>query len=386
LTRSPAQLFFILSLFFFITYTNRHKKSSLFLSIFCASLMTLHHLEYCLLLAISIVVFSVKVMSIKSFLKTLLVFFFGTMLLTAPYWITILLRYGISPLVSAFSSGEFSLITSIARLLSMSFTDETLVKYVNVLAIIGLLYCLFAGKFRLFIWFLLITFLSPRSVNRPLIFPVTIFASIAIDSIILPEVDRLYKKSRLINDANQTENQKRFSFPSFGHIFIAFSILYPFFLGFLAPSSGSSALNALKEPELKAMNWIKNNTPEGSQFVILDAANTWGVDKSNEWFPALAERKSQTTVQGTEWFSKSGFEIQKKKYNDLKSCFKIGSPCLESWAEENNVEYSYIYLTKEDCDIKNSFCLFYFENSLRQSEKFQKVFENEEVLIFKRKI
>jgi hypothetical protein len=108
------------------------------------------------------------------------------------------------------------------------------------------------------------------------------------------------------------------------------------------------------------------------------------VDKSNEWFPSLAQRKSQTTVQGTEWLPKGSFEKQKRNYYDLKECGKSGVNCLESWAVNNTIEYSYVYLTKENGDNENGGCLIYFETDIRQSDKYQKIFENDEVLIFKR--
>lgn len=376
LTRSPAQLFFILSVYFYLAFISRQKKSRLLFSILFASLMMLHHFEYGVLTGISIALFSFPSMRFKTFVKTALVYAAGVVLLTSPYWLTVLSRFGFSPMVSAFSSGEFNPITSIAHLLSMSFTDETLVTYVNVLAIIGLIYCLFSGRLRLVLWFLLIMFLSPRSVNRPLIFPVTIFASITVFSIILPELNRLYERH-----STQKENKKSKFIPAYSSIFIAFSVLIPFFMGFLAPSGGNSALEALSKPERAAMQWIKENTPEDSQFIILDSAITWGADRSNEWFPVLTERKSLTTVQGSEWLPDSQFDKNKKKYNELKSCMNKGTSCLETWAGQNGSDYSHIYITRSDCTSNSGYCLIPLEMSLRQSVNYRIIFENDSVLV-----
>lgn len=373
LTRSPAQLFFILSLYFYLAFLNRNKKTNLYVSILCAALMMMHHLEYGVLTGLSIALFSIPSMRIKTFAKTALVYASGVALITSPYWVTVLARDGFSPMMYAFSSGEFNPVTSIARLLSMSFTDETLVNYVNVLAIIGLFYCLFSGKIRLVLWFLLIMFISPRSVNRPLIFPVTIFASIAVFSLILPEINRLWN-----------EKKKRKFNPSYRAIFIAFSVLYPFFLGFLPPSGGNSALEALIKPEREAMRWIKENTPRDSQFVVLDSAITWGADRSNEWFPVLSERKSLTTVQGSEWLPDRQFEKSKNQYYELKNCLTDGIACLESWAVQNKVDYSHVYITRSDCAPNSGYCLIPVEFALRESLKYEKVFENDIVLVYKK--
>lgn len=374
LTRSPAQLYFILSLYFYLAFLNRQKIIQLFLSILFSSLMMLHHLEYGVLIVLSIALFSIPSLRLKTFVKTLLVYAVGVALISAPYWVTVLTRYGISPMLSAFSSGEFNPVTSIARLLSMSFTDESLVNYVNVLAIIGLLYCLFSGKIRLVLWFLLIMFLSPRSVNRPLIFPVTIFASLTVFSIILPELNRLWNEKKKNN----------FSL-SYGSIFVAFSVLLPFFMGFLPPSGGNSALEALTKPEREAMQWVKENTPENSQFIILDSAKTWGADRSNEWFPVLSERKSISTVQGSEWLPGRQFEKNKNHYYELKNCANKGTACLKSWADENNMDYSHVFIARSDCTSNSGYCLLPLEMSLRESEIFKKIFENDDVLVFSRR-
>ena len=373
LTRSPAQLYFILSLYFYLAFLNRQKKIQLFLSILFTSLMMLHHLEYGVLTGLSIALFSIPSMRLKTFVKTMLIFAAGVLLITSPYWVTVLTRHGFSPMLSAFSSGEFNPVTSIARLLSMSFTDETLVNYVNVLAIIGLLYCLFSGKIRLVLWFLLIMFLSPRSVNRPLIFPVTIFASLAVFALILPELNRLWD-----------EKKKNKFGTSYGSIFVAFSVLLPFFMGFLPPSGGNSALEALTKPEREAMQWVKENTPEDSQFILLDSANTWGVDQSNEWFPVLSERKSISTVQGSEWLPDRQFENNKKQYYELKSCANKGTACLESWAGQNKMDYSHVFITRSDCTSNRGYCLLPLEMSLWGSRDYTNIFENDAVLVFKK--
>ncbi|BCY18310.1 hypothetical protein hrd7_21590 [Leptolinea sp. HRD-7] len=379
LTRSPAQLFFILSLYFYLAFINRQKKFRLFLSILFASMMMLHHLEYGVLTGISIALFSFPAMRFKTFVKTALVYATGVLLLTSPYWLTVLSRFGFSPMVSALSSGEFNPITSIAHLLSMSFTDEKLVTYVNVLAIIGLIYCLFSGRLRLVLWFLLIMFFSPRSVNRPLIFPVTIFASITVFSIILPALNRLDDRRTA-----QEGNTKRNLVPSYSSIFIAFSVLIPFCMGFLAPSGENSALEALSKPERAAMEWVKENTPEDSQFIVLDSAITWGADRSNEWFPVLSGRKSMTTVQGSEWLPDGQFDKNKKNYYELKSCMNKGTSCLEIWAGQYSLAYSHVYITKTDCMSNNGYCLIPLELSLRQSTNNKIIFENDSVLILKK--
>ncbi len=381
LTRSPAQTYFILSLSFFINYGRTHKKSALFFSILTSALMTWHHLEYCWLLMFSLVIFCVRTFKFKECIQTGLIYLAGFLIITGPYWAIVITRHGFAPILSAVSSGEFDLVKPISRLILMVYTEESLINYVNVLAIFGLLYCLFSGKHRIVIWFLLISFLNPRSANRSLIFPVSIFASIAIDSLICPELDRLFHSRH--SELSSNNEKKGYRHLKYSHIFILFSILYPFFLGFLNALGGRPVLTEIKKPEIEAMNWIKNNTPADSTFIVLNNSIAWSMDKTGEWFPTLAQRKSQTTVQGTEWLTPSSFESNKEKYNELKKCINIGASCLETWIEKNQVKYDYLYLSRDDCQKDDAYCLNFIETSIRSENKYEPIFENSNAVVFK---
>ncbi len=57
LTRSPAHTYFILAFYFYLVYLRTRKWKSLIFSIFTAALMTLHHIEYCWMLVLSMALF-----------------------------------------------------------------------------------------------------------------------------------------------------------------------------------------------------------------------------------------------------------------------------------------------------------------------------------------
>ncbi|MGB8982604.1 MAG: hypothetical protein WCC12_12060 [Anaerolineales bacterium] len=60
---------------------------------------------------------------------------------------------------------------------------------------------------------------------------------------------------------------------------------------------------SLAESDRQTMQWVRSNTPAESRFLLITSAGQISpmTDTFQEWFPALAERRSQNTLQGTEW-------------------------------------------------------------------------------------
>jgi len=382
LTRSPAHTFFIISLSLYLVYLRTNKRMFFLLSIVSAVIMTLFHIEYCWLLVFSSLLFSANSMSWRVYLKTNMSYLIGIGFLTAPYWVTVVYNHGFSPFISAFSAGEFNLMNSIGRFILLVFTNEPISNYINVLGIIGLFYCVFTKRFSVVIWFLLIALLNSRSVNRTSIFPVTIFAAMTIDKVLCPVFEQIYHRST--NTLTETgHNQKRKN-PNFASIFFAFSIVYPFFLGYINSFSYNPVLSGISVNEREAMEWIKSNTSTDSKFVVMDPSIAWHIDQLGEWFPTLAEREGITTVQGSEWLPNSSFETKKQIYNEFKDCVYSGEQCLTLWAERNHINFSYLYISKGECLINSANCLNYFDSSVRASQNYQMIFENNGAVVYQK--
>jgi hypothetical protein len=136
-----------------------------------------------------------------------------------------------------------------------------------------------------------------------------------------------------------------------------------------------------------AMEWVKTNTPESSQFAILTGETTAMCDSIQEWFPAISARTSLTTAQGKEWISGDQFVFEKKNYSDLQFCtMKKDESCV--YEHLNGQVFDYLFLVK---GIKSQYCIPQtnplptdaLQLSLLQSEEWSKVYENDDVLIFK---
>jgi hypothetical protein len=78
-------------------------------------------------------------------------------------------------------------------------------------------------------------------------------------------------------------------------------------------------IDSLSQADLAAMQWVKANTPAGARFIVI-SGQTWAIDPVAEWFPALAERESVNTPQGTEWLPCGEFERRKVLYAQVAMC------------------------------------------------------------------
>jgi hypothetical protein len=375
LTRSPAHTLFILALYFYLVFLRNRKWITLAVSSLLASLMILHHLEYGWVLAISIMLFTYKKLSLRECVKFGPAYLAGVALVTSPYWVTVIAYHGISPFISAFSTGDFSIVTSFGRLLLMVFTHETLINFVNVLAIIGLLFSLFSGNYQIVIWLVLIIFLDPRSAERILVFPVALLSSFCLDQVLLPGLQRLTDNNRSGNDIAKKNSRA-------ATIFMAFCVLYPFFLGFLTSPEEHPALAGLTEDEREAMIWVRDNTPKDSRFVVLSPAASWSVDRVAEWFPALAERLNLTTMQGTEWLPESSRKIGKDFYQELSGCQRDNKICIQKLVNTRRALFDYLLISNTNNFIEiNDECLS-TANKDTDNPEFRREFKNKTISIY----
>ena len=123
------------------------------------------------------------------------------------------------------------------------------------------------------------------------------------------------------------------------------------------------------------MEWISQNTPDSTQFLVVSGVG-WAIDRSAEWFPVLADRRSVLTVQGTEWLPRGAFTAADKAQEELNHCVHQNVDCLTSWAEEFGVGYSHIYVA--------GYCCADLRASLSRDSSFQVIYENAGASIFAR--
>lgn len=269
----------------------------------------------------------------------------------------------------------------------MIFTREPMITFINVLAILGLWYTIVSRKYQLSAWLLLIIFLDPRSADRISVFPVVLLAAIAVDQVLLPALT-----PECLRNTNSTLNNEekktiwggqKFLLPL---IFTMFCVLYPFILAYLQTFTPGSALTMLTAPQREAMDWIKNNTPDESVFVVMSSDLTWSSDKVSEWFPALTNRKNLLTVQGAEWLPNSVYKKNKQVYEDFKECADTGESCLSTLSKKYGEKLDYLVVSRINGSMQSlDTGLSYFDRTVEESGNYDRVYENEAVTVFKKK-
>lgn len=96
-------------------------------------------------------------------------------------------------------------------------------------------------------------------------------------------------------------------------------------------------------------------------------------DPLQEWFPALADRRSQTTLQGLEWTLGSSFASHVSKLVDLQTC--ESRYCVDTWSNQNETPFSHLILQKNTTPPS----LF---DSLQNGD-YLLIYENQEIAIFR---
>ena len=101
---------------------------------------------------------------------------------------------------------------------------------------------------------------------------------------------------------------------------------------------------SLTQADRNTLTWISTHTVTNSRFVLLTGVAGPELDAFQEWFPALAERKSMTTFQGTEWTLGSQFLPWLRELRSLQAC--TTATCVQTWVNKNQVTFDYIIVQK----------------------------------------
>lgn len=258
-------------------------------------------------------------------------------LLTSPWWITILTRYGIQPIIAALGLGGGGITGSLMWPLT-NFAEEQFLSIITVTALWGAIFKLYKKEFFLPVWLCIPFLISKRSAPGYSIIPLALLGSVAIVEFLTPAI-------AAIRTRNLSEDV-----PNEGHIFNILKVL----VGIIIVYSFASAFwwgmitkdhYVLSEENQIAMQWVRDYTPPDAKFLILTGETSPGWDEIQEWFPVLSERVSLTTTQGKEWQSGNQFTQAAESTKQLQSeCIIANVSCIEAWGAKNQVKYNFVYV------------------------------------------
>ncbi len=215
--------------------------------------------------------------------------YFGAALFTAPWWGLCLMRFGLAPFRAAASSGgsgwsESSGASALVKAVLFTINGEAILPFAHILGALGLIWCLSRRQYFLPVWALAILLIEVRSGRIFIIAPLALGVGILL------------------------ANAPRARFITMG--------LLTFWLCFLSVEVQLNLIG-LTRGDLAAIDWAKTNAPADAKFLVIPT-NDWAMDETAEWFPALANRASVTTVQGAEWLPDGEFRRRIERHEKLR--------------------------------------------------------------------
>ena len=372
LTRSPGQFFMLLALTSIVRLCEEDRRIDILWAGLFSGLAVLSHPEAAVHTILS-AAFLWLMLSRKcdTFLRSLGVAAV-VLIVTAPWWVTVIRYHGVGPLLSAAATGQKAL--SIFHLLFFSFTEEPYATFIAVLGLIGIGYRLLRRDYLLPLWMVFPFILEGRSAPGPAAIPLAMLAAVGLVDVVLAATQK-----QADVDAEHVSPVER-------NIFIYLTL----YLIFSAYQFGFQLSNAkLYPPDPEAMAWVSENSSADSRFLVLTGTTSVSCDSVLEWFPALTGRQSIFTIQGREWTEGKNFNNYILSTYPVQRCLSSGDAlCFDSAVSRD--DFDYVYLSKtlraNNCASLDTPRTFpYFVESMRKDGGLNVVYETENVIVWEKK-
>ncbi|MBI5351613.1 MAG: glycosyltransferase family 39 protein [Chloroflexi bacterium] len=325
ITRAFGVMFLLLMLWQCVQLFKEYSHKKLILTIFFAACAVLSHPQTALHAILGgVLLFLFYGRNKRGFVSSLIVGA-GVLLLTAPWWVTVLSRYGIAPMLSAGQTSQRTLESYLALLKFEGLGDYLFIPTL-LIAFVGIWVTFKQRDFFLLAWIVLAYLVDPRGGEGIALLAVSMLAGVG-----------LLKLSALItrSDSQQVEGvmMKRAS------QVLVFGMAFYFIL--TASISDFQLLNtSLKPEDVKLFSWINSNVSDGKIFLLSTGREFSMSDPMQEWFPALTKQHSATTLQGVEWTLSERFFPWQKQLVAFQYCADVN--CVSAWSQANGVDYDYL--------------------------------------------
>ncbi len=253
---------------------------------------------------------------------TALRIFFGATLIAIPWVAIVYQNHGLAPFLNALQSGEQN---QIAQFILLRFFGEINEPVLTFFAYVGLWKLLTNHRYVLPLFILVLGAALSRGYTFVIALPLALCIGEGV-----PYMCTL---------GSLADRLSRLSFTAVAAICLGLSVnLY---------GTRPPVIESVSNDQLAAFDWIRRNTPDNAEFIVIDGA-TWWRDFVNELFPLLANRQSATTCQGREWLAERAF----LKCVDLNSMIGTDSAVkLRSFIQNraNSSGFDYLLLSTKDC-------------------------------------
>ncbi len=384
LTRSFGQLFTLLALAAIYLTFDRYSRKWLVLSILFSSLVVLSHPEAALqTVGIAVLFWIFKGRSGQGALHALTIGA-GTLIISAVWWLPVVLTYGLSTLLAAGQTGLHSL-TALLTPFLLNFVEEPLMSLVAVFGMIGFAAEAARRQWLIPLWLFVPFLVEPRSAPTTTMIPLALLAGIGLADVVLPGLTAL---SASVLGGNPLRSRAT----SFMLLFVG---VYMF--GQTSLFGVQLAGTRISAPTREAFRWIESNTPADSRFLVLsgNADVELFCDAPAEWFSAVAQRVSLTTAQGMEWLPGGQFARTAAAAQDIEGCLDASSPlqCVEDAVSSHpglqGFQYLYVARTMPVLDACRTVGATargeQLIDELKQSPRYSEAYENVEAAVFEKR-
>ena len=383
LTRSPGQLFMLLTLGAVVRLYQENRRSDIFLAGLFGGLAVMSHPEAAVHTFVSALFLWLMLSRKRSGLINSILVGLIVLIVSAPWWVTVIHYHGVEPLLKGAATGQKTL--AIFHLLFFVFTEEPYATVIAVLGLIGIAHQLLRRDYLLPLWMAIPFFVEGRSAAGPAAIPLAMLAAIGLVDVVFAGLGVLGEKKTSVEILVSAGTERQWTdqiLPSERNVFL-YVLLY---LIFSAYQFGLGLSNAtLYPPDQEAMTWIREHTPAQSRFLVLTGTSSVSCDSVLEWFPALTGQQSIFTVQGTEWTQGKNFNQYVTSTYPAQRCLSSGeASCLD--AAVSRSAYDFIYVSKtlrvDNCSILSPPRTFpaFLENIL-VDPGFRTVYETKDVLV-----
>ncbi|MFH5800791.1 glycosyltransferase family 39 protein [Haladaptatus sp. CMAA 1911] len=292
----------------------------------------------------------------------------GGILLTAPWWMQVIQTHGVDIFVAAAGAqgGIGGNLSHLKRMFRFGSMAETLYFFWGPVSLLGSLYLLARRRVFLPAWLLLASLVLDKA-RFPFFVGAFLSAPLIIDG-----------AKAAVRPFTQTIAERQIGVSS---LVLGIVLLGGVAGGLYVTSSinthaGSQSLPAfMDKADVSAMQWVQQNTAPTAQFIVFgDTA---------EWFPQQAHRTIIVGPWGVEWMGKEAYRTQIQRFRRISTCET--SDCVTDTLQKAHLSPDFLYVPKGRFTVRGIQHRQTQQTitSLRASARYQQVFENDGVVIFK---
>lgn len=308
-------------------------------------------------------------------------------MLSAPWWATVIAAHGFAPFTAASASGSslfsadkslrFALLTKLAQL-GVTTTDEAFFPLVGTLALAGSIASLTVAEFYLPAWWVATLVLDARAGATYATIPACLLAGVAAAYVVMPlargDIFRRVTEAPIASIADLWTGRLRGAIIRWMPVIVAVALIgYAATGAFIRDPDRSIAaamLVTLSPAERGAMKWVSTSTPLASRYLVV-LPRRWASNDVAEWFPVLAKRTSVATVQGTEWLPNHAFTRAVSVDSAVDVCASGTTACIQGIRQTDGLSFTHIFIPKSP----DAPCCAALRASVRQDPRYQVIYD-----------